>query len=655
MIMVKFPDGAAREYGNGTTGTDIVASISKSLAKKTVAMRRNGELSDLGGVLENNDLIEFVLRDDEAALELIRHDAAHVMAEAVQELWPDTQVTIGPVIKDGFYYDFCRDEPFSMDDLKIIERKMSEIIQRGAAFTKEVWSRDEAKKVFAAKGEKFKIELIDAVAEGEDLNIYKQGQWFDVCRGPHMRTTRDVGQAFKLTKVAGAYWRGNSNNEMLSRIYGTAWASKEQLADHLHMLEEAEKRDHRKLGREMDLFHLQEEAQGSVFWHPKGFVIYNAMEQYIRRKVNGADYKEIKTPQIMDVKMWEKSGHWAKFRDNMFVVPDETPSMEEGAPLLSGDAKLMALKPMNCPAHVQVFNQGIKSYRDLPLRYAEFGCCHRNEAHGALHGLMRVRQMTQDDGHVFCREDQVQSETEAFCDLLDAIYADLGFNEVKILLATRPDVRAGDDDVWDRAENGLGDALNATGREFEIAEGEGAFYGPKLEFHLKDAIGRSWQCGTLQLDFVTPERLEASYIAEDSSRQRPVMLHRAILGTLERFIGILIENHAGRMPMWLAPVQAVVATIVSDADEVAMEIVEKMKEAGLRVEADFRNEKINYKVREHSVAKVPAIFVIGKREAEEGTVSVRRLGAQGQTVLGVDEAIAMLVDEATPPDLRDAD
>ncbi len=652
MITVKFPDGATREYSVGTTGTSVVQSISKSLAKKTVAMRRNGELSDLSDVMQDGDSIEFVLRDDEAALELIRHDAAHVMAEAVQELWPETQVTIGPVIENGFYYDFARKEPFSMDDLKAIEKKMSQIIQRGASFTKEVWSREEAKKVFAAKGEDFKIELIDAVAADEDLKIYKQGQWFDVCRGPHMRTTRDVGQAFKLTKVAGAYWRGDSNNPVLSRIYGTAWATKEQLADYLHMVEEAEKRDHRKIGREMELFHLQEEAQGSVFWHPKGYVIYNAMEQYIRRKVNGADYKEIKTPQIMDVKMWEKSGHWAKFRDNMFVVPDETPSMEEGARLLSGDAKLMALKPMNCPAHVQVFNQGIKSYRDLPLRYAEFGCCHRNEAHGALHGLMRVRQMTQDDGHVFCREDQVQSETEAFCDLLDSIYADMGFNEVRILLATRPDVRAGTDEIWERAENGLGDALRATGREFEIAEGEGAFYGPKLEFHLKDAIGRSWQCGTLQLDFVTPERLEASYIAEDSSRQRPVMLHRAILGTLERFIGILIENHAGRMPMWLAPVQCVVATIVSDADEAASEVVAKMKAAGLRVESDFRNEKINYKVREHSVAKVPAIFVIGKREAEEGTVSVRRLGAQGQTVVPVEEAIAALLDEATPPDLR---
>ncbi len=652
MIEVKFPDGATREFEQGTTGATIVAAISKSLAKKTVAMRINGELSDLSDVLNDGDAIEFVSRTDDAALELIRHDAAHVLAEAVQEIWPDTQVTIGPVIENGFYYDFSRDEPFSVEDLRVIEKKMGEIIQRGASFTKEVWSREEAKRVFSAKGEKFKIELIDAVAAGEDLKIYKQGQWFDVCRGPHMRTTRDVGQAFKLTKVAGAYWRGDSKNPVLSRIYGTAWATKEQLAEHLHMLEEAEKRDHRKLGRELDLFHLQEEAMGSVFWHPKGFVIYNAMEQYIRRKVNASDYREIKTPQILDVKLWEKSGHWAKFRDNMFVVPDEVPSMEDEGAIFSEDAKLMALKPMNCPAHVQVFNQGIKSYRDLPLRYAEFGCCHRNEAHGGLHGLMRVRQMTQDDGHVFCREDQVQSETEAFCDLLDSIYADLGFTEVKILLATRPDVRAGDDAVWDRAEKGLGDALISTGRQFEIAEGEGAFYGPKLEFHLKDAIGRSWQCGTLQLDFVLPERLDASYVDENSDRQRPVMLHRAILGTLERFIGILIENHAGRMPMWLAPVQCVVATIVSEADDFALEVGAKMKAAGLRVETDLRNEKINYKVREHSVAKVPAIFVIGKREAEEGTVSVRRLGTQGQRVVSVDEAIASLVEEGLAPDLR---
>ncbi len=652
MLNIKFPDGATREYEAGATGLDVVNSISKSLAKKTVAIKINGELSDLSEKLSNDALVEFVMRDDEAALELIRHDCAHVLAEAVQELWPDTQVTIGPVIENGFYYDFARDEPFSMEDLKTIEKKMSQIIQRGASFTKEVWSRDEAKKVFATKGELYKGELIDAIPEGENLNIYKQGQWFDLCRGPHMRSTRDVGQAFKLTKVAGAYWRGDSNNAVLSRIYGTAWANQKQLDEYLHMVAEAEKRDHRKLGKELDLFHFQEEAQGSVFWHPNGFVIYNAMEQYIRRKVNGSDYKEIKTPELMDVKLWEKSGHWAKFRDNMFVVPDEIPSMEDDAPVLSGDAKLMALKPMNCPAHVQVFNQGIKSYRDLPLRYAEFGCCHRNEAHGALHGLMRVRQMTQDDGHIFCREDQIKSETENFCDLLDSIYAELGFDGVKILLATRPDVRAGSDETWDLAEASLNDALASTGREFEIVAGEGAFYGPKLEFHLKDAIGRTWQCGTLQLDFVLPERLDASYIAEDSSRQRPVMLHRAILGTLERFIGILIENHAGRMPMWLAPTQVVVAPIVSGFDNYADDIVNKLMAKGIRAVSDCRNEKINYKVREHSHAKVPAIFVVGEREANEGSVSIRRLGEQGQKVLNLEEAIENIVKEATPPDLR---
>ncbi len=652
MLNIKFPDGATREYEEGTTGTDIVQSISKSLAKKTVAMRLNGELCDLSAKIKDGALLEFIMRDDEAALELIRHDCAHVLAEAVQELWPLTQVTIGPVIENGFYYDFARDEPFSTEDLRNIEKKMSQIIQRGASFTKEIWSREEAKKVFAAKGEEYKIELIDAIAEGENLNIYKQGQWFDLCLGPHMRTTKDVGQAFKLTKVAGAYWRGDSNNAVLSRIYGTAWANQKQLDEYLHMVEEAEKRDHRKLGRELDLFHFQEEAQGSVFWHPNGFVIYNAMEQYIRRKVNASDYKEIKTPELMDVKLWEKSGHWAKFRDNMFVVPDEVPSLDDDVPILSGEAKLMALKPMNCPAHVQIFNQGIKSYRDLPLRYAEFGCCHRNEAHGALHGLMRVRQMTQDDGHIFCTKEQVQSETENFCDLLDSIYEELGFSEVKILLATRPEVRAGTDEVWDLAEKSLIDALSATGREFTIVEGEGAFYGPKLEFHLKDAIGRTWQCGTLQLDFVLPERLDASYIDQNSSRQRPVMLHRAILGSLERFIGILIENHAGRMPMWLAPVQVVVAPIVSELDDYAISIVEKLKAQGIRADTDLRSEKINYKVREHSHAKVPAIFVVGKREEEEGTVSIRRLGSQGQSILSTSEAIDGIVKEAMPPDLR---
>ncbi len=652
MISIKFPDGATREYEEGITGAQIVGAISKSLAKKTVAIKIDGELSDLNEALNDGALVEFVMRDDEAALELIRHDCAHVLAEAVQELWPDTQVTIGPVIENGFYYDFARDEPFSTEDLRNIEKKMSQIIQRGASFTKEVWSREEAKKVFAAKGEEYKIELIDAIAEGENLNIYKQGQWFDLCLGPHMRTTKDVGQAFKLTKVAGAYWRGDSNNAVLSRIYGTAWANQKQLDEYLHMVEEAEKRDHRKLGRELDLFHFQEEAQGSVFWHPNGFVIYNAMEQYIRRKVSASDYKEIKTPELMDVKLWEKSGHWAKFRENMFVVPDEVPSLEDDVPVLSGNAKLMALKPMNCPAHVQIFNQGIKSYRDLPLRYAEFGCCHRNEAHGALHGLMRVRQMTQDDGHIFCTKEQVQSETEQFCELLDSIYQELGFSEVKILVATRPDVRAGTDEVWDLAEKSLIDALSATGREFTIVEGEGAFYGPKLEFHLKDAIGRTWQCGTLQLDFVLPERLDATYIDKDSSRQRPVMLHRAILGSLERFIGILIENHAGRMPMWLAPIQVVVAPIVSDIDDYALSIVEKLKAKGIRAISDLRSEKINYKVREHSHAKVPAIFVVGKREAEEGAVSIRRLGSQGQSVKNAEEAIREIIQEATPPDLR---
>ncbi|WP_332715921.1 threonine--tRNA ligase [Pelagibacterium mangrovi] len=651
-IKVTFPDGAVREYAKGTTGTTIVEGISKSLAKKTVATRWNGVLADLSDPLEADGAIEFVLRDDEAALELIRHDAAHVLAEAVQELWPDTQVTIGPVIENGFYYDFYRAEPFSEDDLRAIEKKMEEIVDRGAEFTKEVWSRDEAKKVFSAKGEQFKVELVDAIPEDQDVKIYKQGQWFDLCRGPHMRTTKDVGKAFKLTKVAGAYWRGDSDREVLSRIYGTAWASKDQLDAYLHMIEEAEKRDHRKIGQEMDLYHFQPEAQGSVFWHPKGFVMYNQMEEYIRRRLNDAGYKEIKTPQLLDNKLWEKSGHWGKFRENMFVVPDETPSTEGDQPVISADANLLALKPMNCPAHVQVFNQGIKSYRDLPLRLAEFGCCHRNEAHGALHGLMRVRQMTQDDAHIFCRVDQIQAETEKFCALLDSVYEDMGFTEVKILLATRPETRAGDDAVWDLAEKSLGDALRATGRDFEIAEGEGAFYGPKLEFHLKDAIGRSWQCGTLQLDFVMPERLDASYVAEDGSRQRPVMLHRAILGSLERFIGMMIESYAGRMPLWLAPVQVVVATIVSDADDYAREVVADLQARGIRAELDIRNESINYKVREHSVGRVPFIFVAGRREAEEKTVSIRQLGSQGQTVKPVAEAISELVGQVTPPDLK---
>ncbi|HEV7278232.1 MAG TPA: threonine--tRNA ligase [Devosiaceae bacterium] len=650
-IKVTFPDGAVREFPRGTTGTTVVEGISQSLAKKTVAMKVNGVLSDLADPLELDAQVAFVTRDDPAALELIRHDAAHVLAEAVQELWPSTQVTIGPVIENGFYYDFYREEPFSEDDLRQIEKKMSEIVQRGAAFTKEVWSREEAKRVFAAKGEQFKVELIGAIPEDQQVKIYKQGQWFDLCRGPHMRSTRDVGQAFKLTKVAGAYWRGDSNREVLSRIYGTAFASQKELDAYLHMLEEAEKRDHRRLGQEMDLYHFQPEAQGSVFWHPKGYMIWRQLEGYIRRRLDADGYLEVKTPQLIDNKLWVQSGHWGKFRENMFVVPDEIPSTEGEQPEISPDANFLALKPMNCPAHVQIFKQGTKSYRDLPLRMAEFGCCHRNEAHGALHGLMRVRQMTQDDAHIFAREDQIKDETARFLKLFATVYGDMGLSSIRYKLATRPEVRAGDDATWDRAEQALAEALTASGIDFEYAPGEGAFYGPKLEFHLTDAIGRTWQCGTYQLDYVLPERLDATYVAEDGSRQRPVMLHRAVFGSFERFIGLMIENYAGKLPIWLAPTQVVVATIVSDADGYAGKLVDDLTAAGIRAELDTRNEKINYKVREHSVQKVPLMFVVGKREAEEGTVSVRRLGTEGQRVMPASEAIGELQAEATPPDI----
>ncbi|HHY50311.1 MAG TPA: threonine--tRNA ligase [Alphaproteobacteria bacterium] len=651
MIKVRFPDGAVREYARGTTGTTVVEGISKSLAKNTVAMKWNGVLTDLSDPLEEDGSIEFVMRDSPEGLGLIRHDAAHVLAEAVQELFPKTQVTIGPVIENGFYYDFYRHEPFSEEELRTIEKKMAEIIQRGAAFTKEIWDREEAKRVFKAKGEDFKVELIDAIPPDQPIKIYKQGQWFDLCRGPHMRTTKDVGTAFKLTKVAGAYWRGDSNREVLSRIYGTAFATQKELDDYLHMMAEAEKRDHRKLGREMDLFHLQEEAPGSVFWHPKGFTIYNQLETYVRRRLQQDDYVEVKTPQLMNSKFWQQSGHWGKYRENMFIVPDEIPGTDDDVPILSGKADLMALKPMNCPAHVQIFKQGIKSYRDLPIRMAEFGCCHRNEPHGALHGLMRVRQFTQDDAHIFCREDQIVEETKKFLKLFSRVYEDFGLTNIKYKLATRPEQRAGDDATWDRAEAALAEALTLSGVKFDYSPGEGAFYGPKLEFHLTDAIGRTWQCGTFQLDYVMPERLDASYVAEDGSRQRPVMLHRAVLGSLERFVGILIENYAGKLPMWLAPLQVVVATIVSDADGYAERLVERLRAQGIRAELDTRNEKINYKVREHSLAKVPLLFVVGKREAEEGTVSVRRLGTEGQKVIAADAAIAELALEATAPDL----
>jgi threonyl-tRNA synthetase len=650
-ITVTLPDGATREYTTGVTGMEIAESISKSLAKVSLAIEIDGELSDLSLPIMNDAQIGIKTKKDDVALEMIRHDAAHVMAEAVQELFPGTQVTIGPSIENGFYYDFARNEPFSSEDLPLIEKKMRQIVERGAKFEREVWDRNDAIAYFKDKGEMYKAELIEDLPDTETITIYKQGEWLDLCRGPHMPSTRNVGTAFKLLKVAGAYWRGDSNNAMLTRIYGTAWRDQKELDEYLHMLEEAEKRDHRKLGAEMDLFHFQAEAQGSCFWHPKGFTIYNELENYIRRRVNDDGYQEIKTPQLIDNKLWEASGHWGKYRENMFVVPDEIPSGEEGAPVVSDKAfeKLMALKPMNCPAHVQVFNQGITSYRDLPIRLAEFGCCHRNEAHGALHGLMRVRQMTQDDAHIFCREDQITEESVRFCNLIKRVYTDLGFEDVRVVLALRPEQRAGSDEVWDKAEEGLRTALNDAGLEFEEEEGEGAFYGPKVEYHIRDAIGRSWQCGTLQLDFVLPERLDATFIGEDGNKHRPVMLHRAVLGTLERFIGIMIESTGGKLPLWLAPTQVVIATITGKADDYATKLCDDLIAAGIRAELDIRNEKINYKVREHSVAKVPNIFVVGAREAEEGTVAIRRLGSQAQDMQSAEDALAQIVNDAKAP------
>ena len=593
-------------------------------------------------------------RDEKDALELVRHDFAHVLAEAVQKLYPGTQITFGPATDDGFYYDFAPTAergPFTDEDLPAIEEEMRRIIAADEPLIREVWSRADVRDFFEKSGEAFKAEWVMELPDGEPITMYRSGKgedaWMDLCRGPHLASTGKLDpQAFKLTHVSGAYWRGDQKNPMLSRIYGTAWLNKKQLAEHLVRLEEAAKRDHRKIGREMDLFHLQAEAHGSVFWHPKGFILWRQLEAYMRRRLDAAGYDEVKTPQLMDARQWEKSGHWGKYRENMFVVPDEIPSVDDDAPVLSGDADLMALKPMNCPAHVLIFKQGITSYRELPIRMAEFGCCHRNEPHGALHGIMRVRQFTQDDAHIFVREDQLIEEVKAFCDLLDSVYRDLGFDNYAIKLALRPDKRFGSDEMWDWSEQSLRDAVAATGRNteeygWEELPGEGAFYAPKLEFHLTDAIGRTWQVGTMQTDTVLPERLDATYVGEDGERHRPVMLHRAILGTFERFIGILIEHHAGKFPLWLAPVQAVVATIVSDADDYANEVVEKLKAAGLRVEADLRNEKINYKVREHSLAKVPLLLVVGKREAEEGTVAVRRLGSdEHQKVMALDEAIA---------------
>ncbi len=661
MFRITLPDGSVREVAPGTTPADVAAAIGPGLAKAAIAARIDGEVRDIMRPFERDtDLALITARDEADALELARHDYAHVLAEAVQNLFPGTQITFGPATEDGFYYDFAPPAdhgPFTEEDLPRIEEEMRRIIKADKPLRREVWSREQLIGRWRQQGETFKAEWAAELPEGEELTVYWSGDdWLDMCRGPHLASTGKLDpQAFKLTRVSGAYWRGDQKNAMLSRIYGTGWLNRKQLDAHLHRLEEAAKRDHRKLGQEMDLFHLQAEAHGSVFWHPNGYIIWRELEAYMRRAIDAAGYREVKTPQVMDARQWEQSGHWGKYRENMFVIPDEVPNTEDEGPLVSDAAEWMALKPMNCPAHVLVFKQGIKSYRDLPLRLYENGCCHRNEPHGALHGLMRVRQFTQDDAHIFCTEEQIVEEVRAFCELSDRIYKDFGFTYA-IKLALRPEKRFGSDAVWDIAEAELRDAVKKAGfatEEYGWGElpGEGAFYAPKLEWHLTDAIGRVWQVGTIQSDRVLPERLDASYVGEDGERHRPIMLHRAIFGSYERFIGILIEHYAGRLPLWLAPVQAVVATIVSDADDYANEVAEKLRAAGLRVETDLRNEKINYKVREHSLAKVPNLLVVGKREAEEGTVALRVLGSQGQQVLALDEAVARLAGEATPPDL----
>jgi threonyl-tRNA synthetase len=637
MVAITLPDGNVREFPGPVTGLDVAKSIGAGLAKAALAIRVDGAMKDLNTVLAADCRLAIVTAKDADALELLRHDAAHVMAEAVKELYPEAQVTIGPSIENGFYYDFARATPFTPEDLEKIEARMREIVDRDEAITREEWSRDEAVSFFQGLGEAYKAELIASIPAGQPIGLYRQGAFIDLCRGPHLPSTAKLGKAFKLMKLAGAYWRGDSRNEMLQRIYGTAWFDKKDLDAYLHMLEEAEKRDHRRLGREMDLFHLQEEAVGSVFWHPKGWALWRTVEDYMRGRLERSGYVEVKTPQLVDRKLWEASGHWEKFRQAMFIAT-------------SGEEELeLAIKPMNCPCHVQIYRHGIKSYRDLPLRMAEFGSCHRYEPSGALHGIMRVRAFTQDDAHIFCTEDQITSETIAFCELLKSIYKDFGFTEVRVKFSDRPEKRAGDDSIWDKAESALLDASKAAGLETTLNPGEGAFYGPKLEFVLRDAIGRDWQCGTLQVDFVLPERLDAAYAAEDGSKKRPVMLHRAILGSFERFIGILIENFAGRFPVWLAPTQVVVATIVSDADGYAQEVVERLKSAGLRVEADIRNEKINKKVAEHSGLKVPVMLVVGRREADERTVAMRRLGSQAQEIIALDQAVATLVAEAALP------
>jgi threonyl-tRNA synthetase len=645
MISVTFPDGAARQFPAGIRGSEIAKGISPSLAKRTVAMALDGKVTDLADPIEHDAKIEFIDREDPRALELIRHDAAHVLAEAVQALYPGTQVTIGPVIENGFYYDFFRNAPFTPEDFPAIEKKMAEIIARDKPFTKEIWTRDQAKAWFEKQGEAFKVELVDAIPEDQDLKIYKQGEWLDLCRGPHMTSTGKIGSAFKLMKVAGAYWRGDSTKPMLSRIYATAFAKQAELDAYLKQIEEAEKRDHRRLGREMDLFHFQEEGPGTVFWHPKGWTLFQTLIAYMRRRQEAEGYVEVNTPQVLDRALWETSGHWQTYRENMFTTITE-------------DERVFALKPMNCPGHVQIFKNGLKSYRDLPLKIAEFGIVHRYEPSGAIHGIMRVRAFTQDDAHIFCTEDQIMDEALKINDLILSIYSDFGFSDVVVKLSTRPDKRVGADEAWDKAEAALQqvlDVLASRGLKTEISPGEGAFYGPKLEYTLRDAIGREWQCGTTQVDFNLPGRFGAFYIGADSEKKTPVMIHRASFGSLERFTGILIEHYAGHLPLWLSPVQIVVATITQEADDYAYDVVTAARKLGLRAEFDLRNEKISYKVREHSLAKIPVLLVVGKREAEERTVSIRRLGTQDQVSLKLDAALAALAGEATPPDLHRAE
>ncbi len=632
MVTLRLKDGSKKIFENLPTGDEVAFSISPKLAREAVAIRVNGDLKDLNQAVPDTAQIEIITKGTDEGLEVIRHDAAHLFAQAIKELYPDTQITIGPAIENGFYYDIYPKTPLSLDDLPTIEKRMHELVDRDIPIVREEWNRDDAIPFFKNMGENFKAEIIEGIPQGQVISLYRQGEFIDLCRGPHLPTTKRVGHAFKLMKLAGAYWRGDHRNVMLQRIYGTAWATQAQLDEYLHMLEEAEKRDHRKLGADLGLFHMQEEAVGSIFWHPKGWTLYRTLENFVRRRMEKAGYVEVRTPQLVDLSLWEASGHWEKFGESMFTVEND-------------EAKVLAIKPMNCPCHVQIFKQGLKSYRDLPLRMAEFGSCHRNEPSGSLHGIMRVRSFVQDDAHIFCTPDQIISETKDFCDLLKAIYQDLGFESFKVKFSDRPEKRAGSDELWDKAEQALKDATQAAGIEFSLNPGEGAFYGPKLEFVLKDCIGREWQCGTLQVDYCLPERLDATYVGEDGQKHRPVMLHRAVLGSMERFIGVLIEHYAGKFPLWLAPVQVVVASVTTDANEYAISVFEQLKAKGIKAELDIRNEKIPYKVREHSLQKIPYIYVVGKREAEEKTVAIRKLGGEQQNVMALDQAIQDLLQE----------